>query len=1784
MDDGTPSLGVGFEIDTDGAFSNLSQLDSLIDSSVANAVAEFDRVKRATAGMVNLGNATAQITTFGNAATRELQNAAREMARVEKSGEALVRQLERQGAAFGLTRSELRGMKAEAAALAAEQQGLTELAARIRAAESQLFNKEYAAARKAAMEAEAAAEERALEAAREAKAAADQRAAAEAGVNAQLLERGRLQAAIERNTGLGQMSATDRGAGYSTLAAKAAADDERAAIATRRLAQEHAELAATVRGSAAAQEADAVAAERLRIATDPLYLASKRLNEQIEESTRLYRAGMTPPEEYARQQRVLQDRLRQTTAAQEASSTAAGRQGAALTQLSFQLNDVATMGLSGASAFQIMATQGGQIFQVFQMAEGGAAGLAKELGGLVLRFAPLIGITAMVATGALAWLEYSNAMERFNGVAKGQGRILGLTAEQLENNALAAAYASDVSVSAARAIEVAYANTGKIAAGVLVELIGLTNDFAQATGHDAKDATQELGTAFGNPIEGAQQLAEKYGAVSQATVEYIGKLVEQGDMLGAQKALLNALEPAFDGATDHANILARGWDNIKNSAAGAWEWMGKAIDRMVNGGTIAQQIADVQRERGRAASYGVTDLSTFDKQLTDLRNQLRQQEVLTARAQANAKQQAASKVLDQYTGAGVLSGYQKAAGDLRAALGTDMPRDQRAQLTEALNAYTHAIDSFIPRQEKANQLAAIDARIAAAKKPAQKAALAAERERLSLAGEVITSADAETRALAKGEQARARTHQAVDRHAQQLVREAQATEAQIRNLYALSDAYQASGADALLAEARVKAESAAITKRANIDEAVARQVRLVIAQRVSDASKGTAAMENEARAQAAINAEVAAGNVPAARANELVRDRIADLPLLDALEDARRIKDKKAAQEATDALERQRAARIRLNDEQRAAQILAAKENAADRLAELREELLLLGATEEVRVRALATLRAEQEARAKNWTGVDAAGLIKQQVDIADAQYKLGVATNQLNQDLRLTAERADEVASAMSRAFGRVGSAIGDAISILGHYGEQQEKIDALVKAGTYTQAQGAKKSADLQMNSLIGITGAAKNLFKEHSKGYQAMAAAEKALTIIQLARTAVDVAGGAARMFATLGPYAFPAVAAMLGVMASLGFGGGHSSAKPPETNTGTGTVFGDSKAQSESIKRAIDTLKDVDTVTNAYARDMAASLKSIDSQIGGFTSLVLRAGDISASTGVTPGFKSNATATLAGIGFAIGGPIGAGIGALLTKIPIIGGILKGLFGTKTTVVGSGLYGGAQSLGSILSGGFDAQYFSDVQKKKRFLGLTYSTKYSTEFAAADPALEGQFTLILRSFSDAIKAAAGPLGEATGAIESRLNGFVVNIGKIDLQGLTGQEIQDKLTAVFGAAADNMANAAFPGIAQFQKAGEGAFETLVRVASTVEAVSGSLDLLGQSAQGMGVAAKLALADQFDSVSALTSAADAYFQAFYSKEEQAAAKTQQLGKVFTSLGLTMPATLATFRQLVEAQDLTTAAGQSTYATLLKLAPAFADLQASLNGAKSAADILSERQDLERQLLELRGDTAAIRQLELAKLDVSNRALQEQIYALQDAQKAAQAADELRKAWSDVGTSIMDEVKRIRGLTDPTGDGSFASLQGQFNAATAAARAGDQDAAKSLPGLSQALLKVAGDMARSRQELERVQAQTAASLEATFAAISAFSSPSGAASTADALLAAMSASQAATSPSAANDDMASEIAALRAEIAGMRSDNNAGHAATAGNTGKIAKTLDNVTAASGGDAISIANAA
>ncbi|MGH6746596.1 hypothetical protein [Novosphingobium sp.] len=255
-------------------------------------------------------------------------------------------------------------------------------------------------------------------------------------------------------------------------------------------------------------------------------------------------------------------------------------------------------------------------------------------------------------------------------------------------------------------------------------------------------------------------------------------------------------------------------------------------------------------------------------------------------------------------------------------------------------------------------------------------------------------------------------------------------------------------------------------------------------------------------------------------------------------------------------------------------------------------------------------------------------------------------------------------------------------------------------------------------------------------------------------------------------------------------------------------------------------------------------------------------------------------------------------------------------------------------------------------------------------------------------------------------------------------------------------------------------------------------------------------------------------------------------------------------------------------------------------------------------DIRSRIAEASGDEATVTAIARAKelkdaTSDAQRALLQQLYAVEDAnaaqealtatqEAAATAAEQLRQAWESVGDSLLDEVNRIRGLTGGDDAASFATLQGQFNAAVLAARGGDQEAAAKLADLSQSLLDVAGNVATSRQELERIKAQTAASLEGVYDATKGFAdgstSASSASASASSAIDAASTATASTSTSAAGSDLAAEVRSLRAEVAGLRSDNNAGHAQTASNTKAIQRKLEDVTEDGSGRAISVVSAA
>jgi hypothetical protein len=147
------------------------------------------------------------------------------------------------------------------------------------------------------------------------------------------------------------------------------------------------------------------------------------------------------------------------------------------------------------------------------------------------------------------------------------------------------------------------------------------------------------------------------------------------------------------------------------------------------------------------------------------------------------------------------------------------------------------------------------------------------------------------------------------------------------------------------------------------------------------------------------------------------------------------------------------------------------------------------------------------------------------------------------------------------------------------------------------------------------------------------------------------------------------------------------GGSSGGSFSSSNQGTGTVFGDKNAKSESLGNSINLLLDVDTMTMRYSAKMLSALNSIAANIGGLTNLVLRTNGGDLTTGNSFGIKTGSA----------------------------------LFGTKTSINGTGLSMQDQSLSSILDQGANLQNYADITKKRKFFGITYSTSNSTNYSQA-------------------------------------------------------------------------------------------------------------------------------------------------------------------------------------------------------------------------------------------------------------------------------------------------------------------------------------------------------------------------------------------------------------------------------------------------------------------------------
>ncbi len=455
---------------------------------------------------------------------------------------------------------------------------------------------------------------------------------------------------------------------------------------------------------------------------------------------------------------------------------------------------------------------------------------------------------------------------------------------------------------------------------------------------------------------------------------------------------------------------------------------------------------------------------------------------------------------------------------------------------------------------------------------------------------------------------------------------------------------------------------------------------------------------------------------------------------------------------------------------------------------------------------------------------------------------------------------KAQNFGDALKDAFGGAGSALIKLTTALDAYGRHQAEIEKQRgnAAKSYLNGLTDEKKFQQQLSDINekdtkgrlsaygDMAGAAAGFFDEQSSGYKTLMAVSQAFHAVELAMTLAEMVPKAITAVlnqANGDPYtAFGRMAAMAAIVAGLGVavggggGGGASgmSAAEVQKKQGTGTVLGDSEAKSDSVKKALDLIGKNSDVTLVYTQQMARSLQSIESGIGGLANAVFRANG--AASGNVAGFQNSKE---------IGGTLlnkidtmlGGIVGTILSILPkgISNKISEFVFGSVTkTLIDSGFL--ARGTFGQLSQGQGLQQYGTVKtEEKGMLGGLFGgndTHTDPIYEALSTDMQRQFALIFTGIGTSLRAAASVLGMDGDTVLAALNKINIDL-PLSLKDLKGAELETAINNWISGIGDTVAEQVIPGLKEFQHVGEGYYETIIRVATGLESARATMESLG---------------------------------------------------------------------------------------------------------------------------------------------------------------------------------------------------------------------------------------------------------------------------------------------------------------------------------------------------------------
>lgn len=528
--------------------------------------------------------------------------------------------------------------------------------------------------------------------------------------------------------------------------------------------------------------------------------------------------------------------------------------------------------------------------------------------------------------------------------------------------------------------------------------------------------------------------------------------------------------------------------------------------------------------------------------------------------------------------------------------------------------------------------------------------------------------------------------------------------------------------------------------------------------------------------------------------------------------------------------------------------------------------------------------------------------------------------------------------------------------------------------------------------------VAAGASQYFDEGSGGYKVLQAASQAFYTFEIAQqaasaiasltaseakatghaTAAAAAGAeAVATQASAGPYVgFALAAAMVAFLASMGIspkgkGGGSASPSIPrgDINKGTGSVLGDANAKSESIANSLEQIESLQDRGLGVSQKMLLTLRSIDAGVrntaAGLARNVYLTGTVTgqpvSGLGFEPLFSPGTFAMDVLGGDVLKDVFGGTIGEVLTFLDnfdfggqLVTGLLDNLGSFKQIKDQGLLVSGAQTLAQVITDGLLANFYTTIRTGSNdIFGGDHNVRLSDVLSPLTDGLQSSFDQIVTGLGDAAIEAAEMLGITEQEVMAALAGVSLSqlgLNKISFNQLTGDDLEEAVGAVFSSIGDAMAEAILPAIIEFQRNGEGAFETLIRVASQTAYAQEAFESLGITLVSVGDSiTQLQIAEAVQELSDLAGGFDALkdnLSAFVDFALTDAQKLDQLRggltDLFTEFGLTLPDTASGVLEVVQGLDLLTEEGRAAFTAITGASEALAAFYDELKRIERAA--------------------------------------------------------------------------------------------------------------------------------------------------------------------------------------------------------------------------------------------------